>query len=114
MQDELRLAQQTLADTRVQFSQVAGALKEKSEHIEALRSQLEQSLQANERAFALHAAREAEWSQQAAKLHSELHNALESVSRAAADVAKRDSLIQALRGPGRRAGKAPDTPESAP
>jgi hypothetical protein len=90
LQETLGQTRHELAEARAQLGQMSVALRDRAEHIDALRDQLEQNRQANERAFALHAAREAEWSQQAAQWRAELQQAQEAASRERADLAERD------------------------
>ncbi len=105
LQEALVQTRHELGEARAQLNQMSVALRDRAEHIDALGSQLEQNRQTNERAFALHAAREAEWSQQAAQWHARLQEAREATSRMQADMAERDRVIEQLRsreGPIRR------------
>lgn len=114
LQEALVESQHALGETRAQLNQMALAQQDRAEHIDALRDQLEQNRQANERAFALHAAREAEWSQQAAQWRIELQEAREALVRSQADTAARDRVIEQLRPRSKPARPMRDTPDSAP
>jgi len=114
LQEALVESQHALGETRAQLNQMALAQQDRAEHIDALRDQLEQNRQANERAFALHAAREAEWSQQAAQWRIELQEAREALARSQADTAARDRVIEQLRPRSKPARPMRDTPDSAP
>lgn len=113
-QETLVQTRHELAEARAQLGQMSVALHDRAEHIDALRDQLEQNRQANERAFALHAAREAEWSQQAAQWRAELQQAQEAASRAQADLAERDRLMEQARSADQPAREGRGTPESEP
>lgn len=114
LQEALVESRQELGEARAQLSQMTLAQRDRAEYIDALRTQLEQNRQSNERGFALHAAREAEWSQQAAQWRAELQEAREALSRALADTAARDGVIAQLRNRSKAARTVRDRPDSVP
>lgn len=113
LQQALVETRHELGETRAHLDQMALAQQERAEHIDALRSQLDENRQANERAFALHAAREAEWVQQAAQWRTDLQQARDALLRAQAETAARDRTIDELRRAGRSARPVGGTPDSA-
>lgn len=111
VQENLAQVRQELTEARAQASQMSVALQDRAGHIDALRSQLEQNQQANERAFALHATREAEWSRQAEQWRIDMQQLRDALAQAQADIAARDLTIERLRTggkPARRQGGTPD------